>query len=366
MRDVGSIAGFPIILSDDAPPPRATLEEVQALGRAIIDAVDARERIVNDRHLDQAFCMPDANWRQAAGNDYYLLYRLISRLQWDQIKELRLRCSVFTGHMLPYLPTLTGTSSVAPIAPDFYRRTWDPNYILASTTNWRAVIDGAPAEYLFQPPLVLGECGWRVGDKLVNPDIVSIQERISLMHEAGVFGHMRSHAPAGPRILEIGGGHGGLALALKRILNPRQYVICDLPESMLISGLYLSFVQEAPVRLVGNDDSAPTAGEIALLPNYLFETLGGQFDLVINTLSMSEMTAHQVSTYAPWISRLLRRDGLFYEQNKDNRHVGFISCKELLEPHFPFSIDLSRSTKYPLSQGAPHLRGHHAVLEAAN
>ena len=40
---------------------------------------------------------------------------------------------------------------------------------------------------------------------------------------------------------------------------------------------------------------------VTLLPNYRFSdliTAGLNFDLVINTLSMSEMSHHQVRTYA--------------------------------------------------------------------
>jgi hypothetical protein len=58
------------------------------------------------------------------------------------------------------------------------------------------------------------------------------------------------------------------------------------------------------------------------------------------------------------ISRLLHARGLFYEQNYDNRHLGFIFCKEFLAPHFAFEVDLRRSTKYPLTHGYPHIRSH--------
>ena len=256
--------------------------------------------------------------------------------------------------MLTHLPTEPGLSSALPIKPHFHRD-WDPTYVKASTIHWHALADSMPKDLLFQPPLVLGECGWRIGDKLVNPDIVTMQEYINLMHEGGVFKHL----PANPRVLEVGGGYGGLSLALQRILKPRQYVICDLPESLLISGLYLSFAQQLPVRLLQEtEELADGTGEIVLVPNYLFGKLRGQFDLVVNTLSMSEMTAHQASTYGAGISRLLHPRGLFYEQNYDNRHLGFIFCKELVAPHFAYELDLGRSTKYPLTHGYPHVRSH--------
>jgi len=349
------VAGFPVVTSDDAPPPPAVLERAQALGSSIIRAADAREQIVDDLKLDKQFSLPGANWRPAQGNDYWLLFRLMRSLRWEQIRELRLRCGVFTGHLLTDLPTVAGMSSVAPIKPNFYRD-WDRSYVKASTVHWHFLADEMPEDLLFQPPLVLGECGWRVGEKLVSPDVVSMQEYINLMYEAGIFEHCCSN----PRVLEIGGGYGGLALALQRILKPRQYVICDLPESLLMSGLYLFFAQQVPVRLLQETDGSAdeNAGELLLVPNYLFGRLAGEFDLIVNTLSMSEMTAHQASTYGAGLSRLLHPRGLFYEQNYDNRHIGFIYCKEYLAPHFAFEVDLSTSTKYPLTHGIPHVRSH--------
>src|SRR5713101_3190071 len=257
------VAGYPVVISDNAPPPPPILQQAQALGSAVIRAVDMRQRIVDDLNLDREFCLPDANWRYAEGNDYWLLFRLMRQLGWEQIRELRLRCSVFTGHMLTHLSTLPGTSSVGSIEPDFFR-SWDPSYIEASTFHWHCLADEMPDDLVFQPPLVLGECGWRVGDKLVSPDIVSIQEYVNLMYEGGIF----EYCGANPRVLEIGGGYGGLALALRRILKPRQYVICDPPVSLLFSGLYLSFAQEAPIRLIGECDERADedGGEILLVP----------------------------------------------------------------------------------------------------
>jgi hypothetical protein len=43
--------------------------------------------------------------------------------------------------------------------------------------------------------------------------------------------------------------------------------------------------------------------------------------LVINTLSMSEMSEHQVRTYAVGISKLIGTHGAFFEWNQDNRHL---------------------------------------------
>jgi hypothetical protein len=195
---------------------------------------------------------------------------------------------------------------------------------------------------ILRAPNILGETGWWVpGSRwlnkpiLVNIDVIDYQERINLIALGGLVGRFRKKKP---RILEIGGGYGALSLALRRIMNPSQYVICDLPESSLFSGLYLSMAQNSPVRLASlNEGLKPfTHGEIFLIPNYLAQKLlpGESFNLVINTLSMSEMSVHQIEIYAAMISKAIARTGVFFEQNHDNTHVGLLNCRDYLPPFF--------------------------------
>jgi hypothetical protein len=117
-------------------------------------------------------------------------------------------------------------------------------------------------------------------------------------------------------------------------------VICDLPESLMFSGLYLLATAEEP-KLVDSADMAmapllATPGSV-LVPNYLFHRLvedGAGFDLVINTLSMSEMSAHQIDVYCAGIARLIGPTGLFFEQNKDDRWRGLRFAMSHVRRHF--------------------------------
>jgi len=119
-------------------------------------------------------------------------------------------------------------------------------------------------------------------------------------------------------------------------------VICDLPESLLFCGLYLTLCEQDDTRVVEPGDDVGThlsrAG-VALLPNYMLQALLDQraaFDLVLNTLSMSEMTEVQVHGYAAAIAHLIGRPGVFFEQNQDNRHIGLLDCKDHIRRHFPW------------------------------
>jgi putative sugar O-methyltransferase len=165
---------------------------------------------------------------------------------------------------------------------------------------------------------------------IVNSDTCSYQERMTLLHSAGVLQRLRGLGrPA--RVLEIGGGYGALSLAVRRALPDCAYTICDLPESLLFSGLYLSLVGDEPVSMF---DGEPRPGTVSLLPNYLFHDLGTPFDLVINTLSMSEMSAYQIRAYAAGIKVLIGETGLFFEQNHDSRPAGLEFAAPLMMPFF--------------------------------
>ena len=96
------------------------------------------------------------------------------------------------------------------------------------------------------------------------------------------------------------GGYGGLAYYLAKLIPQLRIVIVDIPESLIFSSLYLSLsllrrhshLRES--RGAGRHIPCRTRRVARFIPNYLFDGLletGSQFDLAINTLSMSEMDA---------------------------------------------------------------------------
>lgn len=199
-----------------------------------------------------------------------------------------------------------------------------------------------PAALRFSPPVMLGEIGWRADGIVVNHDTCVYQERMTLLHKAGIIDWLKRLGRP-PRILEIGGGYGALAFALRRCCPSAAYMICDLPESLIFSGLYLTLCEQDDTHIIEPGDNVSAhfshAG-VSLLPNYMLHILLDQsqtIDLVINTLSMSEMTQAQVSAYAAAIARLIGRSGVFFEQNQDNTGVGLIYCKDYIRPHFAWT-----------------------------
>ena len=108
----------------------------------------------------------------------------------------------------------------------------------------------------------------------------------------------------------------------------------------MFSGLYLLGTLEEP-RLIASTDMAVApllapAGTV-LVPNYLFHRLvedDAGFDLVVNTLSMSEMSEHQIGIYCAGIAKLIGPTGLFFEQNKDDRWRGLRFAMRHISGHF--------------------------------
>jgi hypothetical protein len=122
------------------------------------------------------------------------------------------------------------------------------------------------------------------------------------------------------RVLEIGAGFGNLAYNLHRMLGDVDYFVVDLPESMIYSSIWLSTVlpqQRCTVVHPGATLGAASAGTTFVANHLLEEILPqiGEVDLVINCMSLSEMSPVQVAYYGNCASELIGHDGVFFEQN---------------------------------------------------
>ena len=335
-----------VLLANNRDISRRAFEQANGLRHEIASAVKSREAYVAEHHLDPSFCLPDSNWGKKTkdpSSTFLTAYRHVRDGDYHVLNRLRLWAPYFSGYELMWLePRRNDRPSVAAIPPDHDK--WiktnrsEPD---EWTELWIKYAKAVPPALRFSPPVMLGEIGWLVDGIVVNHDTYVYQERVNLLYETGIIDWLRRFGRP-PRILEIGGGYGALAFALRRILPSARYVICDLPESLIFSGLYLTLCEQDKTRLLASDNEVSTrlsrAG-VVLLPNYMLHLLASQgtaFDLVINTLSMSEMTAHQVQTYAAAIARLIGESGVFFEQNQDNKPIGWIDCKDHICDQFPW------------------------------
>jgi hypothetical protein len=277
----------------------------------------------------------------------------VARCDAEAIGQLRGYTQVFTGHHLyegrrglPIAQTLEKyTDDVVAAALERY----NPPYIAL----WQQLTADLPCRCIVAPPYRFGEVGHEIRGIIVSHDTVAYQERVSLLSEAGIVSWLdRLAAERGEiRVLEIGAGWGALAYWFRRAFPNCSYSIIDLPECLLFSSLYLSLARP---DLRTGWGAEPVPFGIRFIPNYQADSVTEPFDLIINTLSMSEMSEVQVRHYVMLLKRYwMTEGGLLFEQNQDNRHLGFVCAREMLAEEF--------------SSGKPlRVRGHELRKGVAN
>ena len=143
----------------------------------------------------------------------------------------------------------------------------------------------------------------------------------------------------GQKILDIGGGWGGLAYFLRKILPESHLTILDLPETMIFSIPYLKMVDKDKSFFVygenGSINSAISSSDYSFVPPAVIDQIEDHtFDLIVNTGSMAEMTTEQVMEYIAHIRRIGK--GLFYSFNEElqSRNESLESLFRILNEEF--------------------------------
>lgn len=231
--------------------------------------------------------------------------------------------------------------------------------------RFEAALELLPAFLHIVLPRKFGEIGWLINGHLVNCDIYAYFERLALLYEAGILNPLSANSllDKEPVILEIGGGFGGLAYLLKKLLPGAQYYIVDLPETLLLSAIYLSILFQKQTNVLPKIEADSTSFQLAapgtaFIPNFLmprFRQTDIKFDLVINTLSMSEMSESQVRDYCLSVREMLKPDGVFFEQNHDGRHLNLLKASDIVQEYFPVKQTLTGQYCNGTTQGIAHL-----------
>jgi len=146
---------------------------------------------------------------------------------------------------------------------------------------------------------------------VVNTDLLRYQRLVAALHDEGLLAR---DIDSGPKVVvEIGAGYGGLAHQLSACLGDslERYVVVDLPEVLLLSGIYLS-IHDGPDSVHVHDPGDPEAtvaqltdgsARFVLIPNNRLDLINGRrMDLAINVASFQEMTTPQVQEYLATIA----------------------------------------------------------------
>lgn len=294
------------------PAAKSRAEAARTMVKA---ALIERDRYLGKNGLDPEIWNPAANWDLSQpfyGNSRWLI-------DGGDPAQLRGRSSQFTGRRVP----------AAGDTPD-----------MLAVAQYRNFHEHLPAYLQISPAPLMGESGWMMDGVIVNYDTMAYWERLAILYQTGLLDRnsprcLKSRA----RILEIGGGYGGLAHLLRTAIGTVEYTIVDLPESLIYSAMYLSACFEDGFRFI---------------PNYRFRELAGErFDLVINTLSMSEMSEKQVRAYCRQLAGMTPR---FFEQNHDCRNIGLGNAQDIIGDYFPARLDVRNREGYPgFIQGFAHI-----------
>ncbi|MCP5489907.1 MAG: putative sugar O-methyltransferase [Chlamydiales bacterium] len=352
-------------------------EEI-TLAYQVIEKIDYliqyRESLIRDCQIDPLFVSGDNFWKNGEGlvTPLSLLTSwIIENKSVEVLKNIRLFCPFFTGYM-PVKKHKTGfwflQNETVEITENFQEELEQNLICTLSDEGLDYYLNlikrfNLPPQCIYQPPIFLGEFGiksYSFGKTLVyNPDFASYQERICLMQIMGVFQKLEALVKQGNpiKVLEIGSGYGALAFFMKQVFPSVQYTLLDIPESLLFSSIYVSLNCQDCTHAFAICDSVEEfqKADFRYVPNYAAHTLEEDFDLVINTLSMSEMTEYQIKTYIDLMKSFwLVKRGIFFEQNQDNRHLGWTKASIVIQKDLFLEHTLDPHTN-GFRQGVPNI-----------
>lgn len=272
-----------------------------SIATKVYNIIDNKAQIAHDNHVPKSFFDPNFIWEIIQ-----LFAYCYKNPSYDVINTWRLHNYTFTGnHLLPFIGAA--------------------HYILPTSISKRYLKEtrGLPDEFIAKPPRICGECGWEINGGIVNNDTLMYQRHLRTLYFTGVIEHLKELP--NPKILEIGGGYGGLAYFIKKLLPNARYYMIDLPESLAFPAVYLQIARPEDVSIESVYDGSdkkllnPNGHHFTFVPNMLLSHLDNitSFDLVINTGSFGEMNRDQVRTYAEFIHKNMAERGLLYEENHD-------------------------------------------------
>jgi hypothetical protein len=162
-------------------------------------------------------------------------------------------------------------------------------------------------------PEVGAPSGLAIGDRLLTPDTPDqIYAAVRLEQAIRVHLHRTTGDVNAPRVVEIGGGYGGMCYwFLQRANAVAAYTIVDLSIVNVIQGYFLARALGASrVSFYGEP---PT--QVNIVPNFALADVESPFDVLVNKDSMPEMPYGAMVEYLAWA--VINCKGLFYSYNQE-------------------------------------------------
>jgi hypothetical protein len=360
-----------ILLRDLQPISPSDFDVARRICEQISKCRGLRATYIAQHNLDPDIMFPPPSWEGDADSTFHALYRIVVQTEYDVINRLRLYTHPFTGYQLTSFDRgIIRTPIVHPI-PDTFDKEIEENRPKPDQYVHRYIhmIRHLPKDLVAGPPLKLGEIGWNVGGRAITIDTWRCQVRLNTLFEAGIIDWLRQRAEANSplNILEIGAGYGALAYYLKSIVPRANYLICDIPEALLFSSIYLAIARPEFQHTIydGTDESifVRDNGGYTFIPNFMFDDLvrsGIRIDMAINTNSFVEMSEKQVRHYAHGLKMMLRDTGILFEENwpgpygkPDNFHC---DAKSIIAQFFSYKNTLRPKSAPVIGSWLPGLR----------
>jgi len=165
---------------------------------------------------------------------------------------------------------------------------------------------------------VLGDFGHVIDGKMINLDTLKFIESCIALKFGGVFDVLSKKER--PVICEIGAGWGGFITHLERYIPNSQFVVVDLPGTLLFSATYLhAAFPTKTLGLFGEEDFTGSEDFIFILPEDFINQFSSKIDLTVNMVSFQEMTSAQVAEYSKKV-KLLGSDYLYSHNRTKSNH----------------------------------------------
>ncbi len=310
-----------------------------------------RERVLEIKDRDAAragsLATPSNYWQEELGNFEYMLDA--SPLVIDRLRQHTLH--------------ITGIWS-------YEYRTHKPDGPLRRRLEALMELAG---EDLFVPEHhALGGFGFEHEGRLYNHDTLKYYESLAAMDRGAVLAEFRGTRER--RVAwEIGPGWGGFAYQFKTLCPNVTYVLTDLPEVFLYSGVYLMTVfPEANFRFYGEvDDDELFDGwdelDFVFVPHTRLDLVAPpRMDIAMNQVSFQEMTTEQVRAYVhhaaardcPYLYSLNRERSLYNPELDGVRSL-------IAERYWPHEVEVLPDTHaFTLDTTSKVSRAQRAAMRA--
>ena len=182
----------------------------------------------------------------------------------------------------------------------------------------------------------LGGFGHSVDGKLVNLDTLKFYEVLIALNKSGLLKPFREDKSQRKTVLEIGAGWGGFGYQFKTLFPNSTYIIVDLPQTMLFSGVYLkTLFPQAKIGFAGEITGDISAYDFVFVPHYQFEqTQLPPLDLAINMISFQEMTTEQVEGYVRQLHTIGTKSLYSLNRDRSAHNTQLTAVSSILEQYY--------------------------------